>query len=837
MIAGTLMLMDSVDRTFENLITEAYEEIDVTITPRVDVTDEFGEAPTRGIDAALLDRVREVEGIGYAEPEVADDSIAVLDADGNRIGPRAAPHIAVSVPQDLSRSSESSLVEFVGGRVPSAADEIAIDARTAEAEGLELGDPVRVTGAAGPREYAVAGIYDFFEGDSFFGASLVLLTLPEAQRLTGKEGRYDEISVGAAPGTTPGELADELAAALPDEVEVRTADEAAAEEIADVESAFGFLRDSLLVFAGIAIFVGAFLIFNTFSVTVAQRVREHAMLRTLGASARQVLGAVLGEAAIVGLLASALGILGGLGFVELVKALLRGVVGLDLPSAGIRIGPGLVAVAAGVGVGATVLSALVPAIRATRVAPLEALRESAGAQASGSRRRRLVRPIAATVVLGVALLSVLGGLFGDGGVDEALFLLALGLILLFVGLAMIGDRAVPPLASVIGWPLELLRGVTGRLARENAQRNPGRTATTAAALMIGVTLVVFVGVLASSLRASIDGFLDQQFAGDIAVRNVDGESPVPGAVAPELAGVEGVAAASAFASARVRVDGIEVEPLIAGVDPTTITAVTRFEWDRGSDGVLRLLDRGGAIVESRWADENGIDVGERLTVTGPGGDRITVTVAGSVDDAGGLFVDGLAISRDALRDELGVVDDDTVYVDFAPGADPAASRARVDEFLASRFPNLEARSQEELRDDWAGEVDALLALIYALLGLSVIVSIFGIVNTLSLTVLERTRELGMLRAIGASRSQVRRMIRYESVITALLGALTGTAIGLGLAIATVDALAEAEGLVLAISTGLLAAVLAAALAIGVLAALGPARSASRLDVVEALTYE
>jgi putative ABC transport system permease protein len=469
------------------------------------------------------------------------------------------------------------------------------------------------------------------------------------------------------------------------------------------------------------------------------------------------------------------------------------------------------------------------------VAPLEALRETLGGTADDASARSRLRTIIASALIVVALALLFVGLFATDETGTSLPLLGAGLLALFIGLAMVGDRVVPPLASALGWPIERLRGVTGRLARENAQRQPGRTATTAAALMIGVALVVFVGVFASSIRASVNDTLDRQFAGDLAIVNTDGFSPIPSKIAPEVAKVDGVGVVSAVTWLPARIEPGGDEPLVTGVEPRTIGDVANLDWAEGSDATLTGLRDDQAILDEDWADEQGFDVGDTLQVEGPSGDTVDVTVAGITHDSK-FIVENVALTRATLRDALGARDDTTVFVNYAPGADPEGTRAAIDNLLAERFPNAEARSQEEFKQDQADQINQLVALIDVLLGLSVLVSMFGVVNTLSLTILERTRELGMLRAIGTSRRQVRRMIRYESVVIALLGAVTGAVVGLALGIAAVSAL-ESEGLELSISPALPIAVLFAAILIGVVAAIAPARRASRLDVLEALAYE
>jgi putative ABC transport system permease protein len=831
MVAGTLLINESVNRSFDNLFGEINAGIDVTVRDKMVVEDPFDQGPQAGFDATILDQVSEVEGVEAAEGTIADIRISILGDDGERIGPPSGgpPHIALAT----GEVEDFAALTVIEGKTPSAPDEVAIGEDSAEAEDFEIGDPVTITGAAGASDYTIVGITQFGSGDTSLGASLAQFTLEEAQRLTDKEGRFDEIDIAAAQGTTPEELAARVKEAVGPKFDVMTGSETASVDAGDITDSFGFLTTALLVFAGISVFVGGFLIFNTFSITVVQRTREFAMLRTLGASSRQVLGAVLAEAALIGLLASALGIAGGYGFVELVKLMFTGV-GFELPVTSLRLTTQSVLVPILVGTLATIVAAMMPAVRATRVAPLEALRETGGSTESkeGSSRKRT---IIAGLLLVVAVVLLGLGLFVAEDEESALSQMGGGLVLLFIAIAMLGGRFVPPIVSVIGAPIERLRGVTGLLARENAQREPQRTATTAAALMIGVALVVFVGVFASSLKASINDAIDDQLAGDLSVLNKDGFSPIPAGVGDGVAEIEGVDAVAPTVDLPVKTEETG-DDLISGLEPGAASEVFNVEWVDGDDATLSSLAQGEAIAEVGWLESNDLAIGDSVTITGPNDEELEVEIVGSVDDQVGLLVDSLAITRDSARADLGARFDATVLMTYAEGADPAATRERVDAFLEERFPDTETRDQEEIKQDQAAQLDQLVALIYVLLGLSVIVSIFGVVNTLALTILERTRELGMLRAIGTSRSQVRRMVRYESVINSLLGTIVGAVVGLLLAITAVQALAD-EGLSLSVPIALPFVVLLAAILLGVLAAIRPARRASRLDVIESLQYE
>ncbi len=831
MVAGTFMLKGSVDKAFDDIFAEANAGVDVTVQPKSAFDTGF-DLPESGaaLPESLVGGITSVDGVESAAGGISDaTSIAILDENGDRIGPAGGgpPQIAQSVaPEPFNPFT------WVEGDAPSEPDEVGIDSITADEEGYEVGQRITISGVRGAKEYTLSGIGRFGSGVPLGGASFALFTLPEAQAITGKVGELDNIDVQASGGVSAEELSTRINQVLPSDAEAQTGAEDAAQQSADLKDGFGFLTTFLLVFAGISVFVGAFLIFNTFSITVAQRTREFGMLRTLGASSRQVLATVFGEALVLGIIASVLGIVAGLGFVALVTGAFKAM-GFELPQSGIVVTGASVVVPLIVGVLSTLGSSIVPAIRATRVTPLEALREDG--QGGDVRSRRRVWIARLLVISGI--LALAGGLFGTASFGSALPLLGLGLILLFVGIAMLAGTLVTPLASFVGKPIERLRGVTGRLARENTLRNPSRTATTSAALMIGVALVVFAAVFAASATKSVGDALDETFAGDLIIANTDGFSPISPDVARQVESVEGIETVSPLSGAPAEIElSTAKQELITGLDPDTLTKVAKLDWVDGDDSTLTGLGADEAIVESQWAEDNGVVVGDTLTLRTATGEELEIRIVGSVRDRVQLLVASLALSVDTVRQQFDARQDFADLVGFAPGADANATKDRVDELLADRFPQAEARDQQQFKQEQEDGINQLLALIYVLLALSVIVSLFGVVNTLVLTIYERTREIGMLRAIGASKSQIRRMVRYESLITAMIGALIGAVIGLGIAIAAVEALKD-EGLVLAIPIAGIVVVLIVAGIAGVVAGIWPARRASKVEVMEALQYE
>jgi putative ABC transport system permease protein len=820
-VAGSYILTDTIFAAFDEIFGESLKGTSVVISAENPVKQENGEVPT--ISASLLPRVQKTPGVKLAAGAIFTPG-GFFDSEGKKIGNKFAPKFISS---ELPGKLES--LTYIEGNRPRGPTEASIDKAAAEASDLKLGEQIKLIGQGNARSFKLVG-FTRLGGASFGGASIAQVTLPVAQQLTHKVGRFDQISVAAEGGVSATVLKKRLAGEMPPGVRVETAKENADRGSEEIRESLSFLQIFLLVFAFIAILVGSFLIFNTFSITVAQRVSEFGMLRTLGASRRQILADVVVEALAIGVVGAVVGIGGGFLIAMLLNGLLKAFE-IDLPTTGLVMESRTIIVSLLIGIVVTLFSSLVPAVRSTRVPPIAALRATV---APPSRRRRLVL-VAISLLLGVVgLVMVLIGLFGNASAGTAAGLIGGGAVVIVFAVSLFSPNLVPPLARIAGWPLERLRRLLGRLSRENAQRNPSRTAVTAAALMIGLMVVTFVTVFAAGLKSSVAQVVDENFAGGLVIQNSDGFSPIPGGAAVAARKVPGV---SAVATIRA-----EQAKLVPGGGGAKVSAPTRdiektvdLEWKKGGPAVLRHLRDDQAVLSDGFASDHGLKVGDRFRLLSQTRRRPSFEVAGEFHSKLEVF-GSVLITQAAMAREFSQTQDTIDFVQVKPSANPAEVQAILGGVVEAAFPVAEVLNQQELKESREEQVDQLVNLVYALLLLAILISLFGIANTLALSIHERTRELGMLRAIGMSRRQVRTMIRYEAVITALIGAIIGMVLGLIFAALIAQPLKD-EGFTLSYPIGSLVLLLIFAAVIGVLAAILPARRASRLDVLESLQYE
>jgi putative ABC transport system permease protein len=820
-VAGSYILTDTIFAAFDEIFGESLKGTSVVVSAENPVKQENGEIPT--VSAALLPRVQKTPGVRLAAGAIFTPG-GFFDAEGNKIGNKFAPKFISS---ELPGSLES--LTYIEGNRPRGPTEASIDKAAAEASDLKLGESIKLIGQGSARSFELVG-FTRLGGASFGGASIAQVTLPVAQRLTHKVGRFDQISVAAEKGVSATTLKNRIARQMPAGVKVETAKENADRGSEEIRENLSFLQIFLLVFAFIAILVGSFLIFNTFSITVAQRVTEFGMLRTLGASRRQILTDVIVESLAIGVIGAVIGIGGGFLIAMLLNGLLEAFE-IDLPTTGLVMESRTIVVSLLIGIVVTVLSSIVPAVRSTRVPPIAALRAVSPAP---SRRRRLIGIVISLLLGAAGLAMILIGLFGGAGSGTAAGLIGGGAVVMVFAVSLFSPHLVPPLATVAGWPLQRLRRLLGRLARENAQRNPSRTAVTAAALMIGLTVVAFVTVFAAGLKSSVAQVVDENFAGGLVIQNSDGFSPIPGGAAVAARRVQGVGAV-----ATIRAEQAKLLPRGAGA---RVSAASRdvektvdIEWKQGGPAVLRGLRDNQAILSDSFASDHNLEPGDRFRLLSQTRHRPSFEVVGSFDSKLDVF-GSVLITQAAMAREFGQTQDTIDFVQVEPSANPAEVQAILTRGVERAFPVAEVLNQQELKESREEQVDQLVNLVYALLLLAILISLFGIANTLALSIHERTRELGMLRAIGMSRRQVRTMIRYEAVITALIGAILGMVLGLVFAALIAQPLKD-EGFTLSYPIGSLIFLLVFAALIGVLAAIPPARRASRLDVLESLQYE
>jgi putative ABC transport system permease protein len=824
MISGTYVLTDSIDQAFDKIFTDIRKGSNAVISGKsaFDLSEGSGVTePT--FDDSLIEEVRALDGVAEAEGSVDSDALQLIGDDGKAVVYGGAPNLGFSIANPDSRFNPLTLVE---GEWPGP-NEVAVDKETAGKEDFEVGETIGVQAEGPVQRLRISGIMQFSSGLTIGGATLAGFDLPTAQRLMRKEGRLDEIAVASKPGVTDAELVREIQPILPEGAKVQGVGEQVQSDAEDTNEFITFLQTFLLAFGGIALFVGSFVIANSLSITIAQRTRELATLRMLGASRRQVLASIILEALVVGVIASVIGLFLGL---LLAKGLfsLFDAVGFTLPNTGLVFETRTVIVALLAGILVTLVASLRPAIRATRVPPVAAVRE--GATLPPGRFARL-RGAGALLMVAVGFGALAYGLFVDSlDTTEILIWMGLGTLLVFLGVALFSSRLVRPLAHVLGWPATRIGGAAGSLARDNARRNPQRTASTAAALMIGLALVTLVATLASGIVASFKGAVNDLFTGDFAITAQNNFSPIPTDAAEAAAKVTGVTVVGNVRTGEALRNGDA--GFITAVDPG-MSEVIDLEWKEGSPDVISSLGDDGAFVDDNWAEENDLGVGSPIRITFPNGSSGTFRVEGIFEPpTGGSPFASVTISAEAWDAEVAQPRNLYSFLKMEGGATDQ-NQSALDAALAD-FPNAKAQTRQAFIDNQISGLSSILNILYVLLALSIIVSLFGIVNTLVLTVFERTREIGMLRAIGMTRRQIRRMIRHESVITALIGAAIGIVLGIVLAALLI---VRVDFLIFSFPTTQVVIFVIAAIVVGILAAVFPARRAAKLDPLRAIAYE
>jgi len=824
-VAGTYIFTDTIDKTFSQMYDNIYAGQDVIVQSASEFDVGFSGPPP--MDESVLDTVLSVPGVAAAEGGVGGFAI-IYDKEDKAIVPTGPPTIGGSMTGDLRLSGNIGLRD---GRVPTAPNEVAIDARTADDHDLHVGDVVKVQTPEKVAEYEIVATLRFGDSDNLSGATWAGFDLKTAQELFGLQGQYSTISVVAEDGTSAGILRNSIAAALPAGIEAVTAADESASQSQALSESLGFLNTALLVFAAVSVFVASFIIQNTFRIIVRQRQKELALLRAVGATGTQVIWMVVIEALLVALVASILGI--ALGFV-IARGLtaVMGAIGFDMPSTAAPLAMRTIVVALSVGVIVTLAAAVLPAIRASRIPPVAALQDVDVRLRMSDRKRTII----GSIVLAVGLALVVDGLFGYvvalGPLNE-LSAVGVGALLVFLAVSLLSSRVVKPVARTLGWPLPRLDNLTGTLAIENTTRKPRRTATTASALMIGLALVGFFFVLGSSIKASASAAIEKGLRADyvLSVNGFSGGfSPLLGETiskAPEIAAV------SALRFGYWDNNG--TEDFVMGIDIDTVEQTIELGV---VDGSIAALADGGVFVQKDIADNEGWTVGDTVPMGLATTGLQQMPIVGIYTEAA-VVQSNYLIGMDTYKanfEGFGTDVDYVLAVKAADGVSPEASRAVV-EAAAADYPNVEVRDQTEYRKSQAAQVDTILVMFNALLALAVIIAMVGITNTLALSVFERTREIGLLRAVGMTRGQIRRMIRWEAIIVAVIGALLGVVLGLFFGVVVTSALSSQGIDVLSIPTGQIIGLVLFGVVAGLLAAILPARRAAKLNILESIAYE
>jgi len=818
-VSGTFVLTETISSTFDSLFSDIYQHTDAVVRQKEAFSGDFGAGRGR-ISAALLPRVRSAPGVAQADGTVQGLAVMV-NRHNEAVGSngQGAPTFGFAYIPDRDLST----VHVVEGRGPRRANEIVIDKKSATDAGYTPGDTVPVITKAGRSDYRLSGIVKFGTADSPLGATLVAFTPQTASRVLAEPGTFDAIDVKAKPGLSQAQVVANIEQVLRRDpaagnVEALTGTQITRESQSNLRDNLSFFNTFLLVFGVIALLVGSFIIFNTFSIIVAQRNRELALLRALGANRGQVLGSVLLEAVLVGLTASIVGFFGGIVLAGGLKTLL-GALGLDIPAGAIVIPASAVIWSLVTGLVVTVTAAIAPALRASRIPPVAAMLDVSIDRSASSRRRALVGTL--TTLLGAALVAF--GLFGSGG--NTLLAVGVGMGVVFIGVAVLGPMIAAPLSGALGAPIQRLKGITGEIARENATRNPKRTSATAAALMVGVALVALITIFGASARASVNAAIDDSMKVDYVVTSGGfSQGRIPTTAEEQLATVPAVEVVSGLRNGQAKIKD-SVEQLTAA-DTTNFDALFDLQVTKGD--LSRLGPTGLAVLDTT-ASDNGLHLGSKVAVEFPQTGTREFTIDAIYQQP---YLSQWVTSLQAYEANYPDQFDYQIYIKTKGGE--TASNTRALQHVIKQYPGPDLQTRSQYKASTAQSINQFLNLVYVLLFFAIVIALFGIANTLGLSIIERTHELGLLRAVGMSRRQLRSSVRWESVIIALLGTVLGLAIGVVFAWTMVQALSDQGIDKFSLAPMQLIIIVVLAALFGILAAAWPARRAAKLDILHAI---